>query len=348
MPFLPVILLFAWHALSRGAAFGLGWATALFFGQIPGNKGRVVSVVALFGAAWVIITVGAGLPIGLALAGRALGLLPGDAAQLDPWLLLALAGAVVLMPPAIVAFVEFAGFDSKRSWGRWLRRVPTSYLLAGSIGISVLQMIVITPIVTLRRWREGRRVAQIPLVIAGRRGIDDLADELQKLLRELGFEPERDQLRGPVSWPFRTLRYAAREMLGSVVEGQPVRLKDGSVELVIHATDVAVTAPKDETYRIRAAIERELAFANVFLTWSEDSQRFEKELMRLGEKRDGSLDSFVGKLDALQERIDRAALKSDEWNLLYRLRLQVERQARLETMERLAPRQARRKVQRTG
>ena len=348
MPFLPVILLFAWHVISRGAAFGLGWAIALFFGQIPGNKGRVVSVVALFGAAWLILTVGAALPIAIGLAGMALGIVPGGPVELEPVALTALVVAVLLIPPAIVAFVEFSGFDREKSFRRWLRRVPKSYLLAGSIGISVIQMILITPIVAIRRWREGRTSVQVPIVIAGKRGIDDLATDLEELLHGLGLEARREELTGPVSWPFRTLRYAVREMLESVVEGPPLRLTADSVELLIHATDVAVTAPKDDAYRIRAAIERELAFSKVFLTWSEDSQRFEAELMRLCAKRDGDLDAFVRKLDSLQERVDRAALKSDEWNVLYRLRLQVERQARLEAMEELDAKQARRKIQRAG
>ena len=348
MPFLPIILLFAWHALSRSAAFGLGWAIALFFGQIPGNKGRVVSLVALFGAVWVIVTVGAALPIGIGLAIMSLGLVSGEPVELEPVALAGLIGAVFLMPPAIVGFIEFSGFDSQKSIGRWLGRIPKSYLLAGSIGVSVLQMIVITPVVAIIRWRQKRTSVQVPIVIVGKHGIEDLATDLEELLHGLGYDPRRDELTGPISWPFRTLRYAAREMLKSVVEGPPIRLVADQVEILVHATDVAITAPRDDAYRIRAAIERELAFSKVFLTWSEESQRFESDLMRLCANRDGDLDAFVDKLEKLQDKIDRTSMKSDEWNILYRLRLQVERQARLEVMEQLNAPQARRKVQRAG
>lgn len=346
--FIPIILLFAWHIISRGAAFGLGWATALFFGQIPGNKGRVVSVVGLLGAVWVVLVVGAMIPLGLLFGAQALGVLPIGGKPPDPLLILAAVGAAALMPPAIVAFVEFAGFDDKRSFSRWVRRLPASYLLAGSIGLSVLQMIVITPIVTLRRMREGRRVLQIPVVVQGKDGIQAVADDLTQLMDTLGMKAERDDLTGPISWPLRTLRYAARHLIGSVVEGKPVRLTAGEVELIVHATDVSITAPKKDVYRIRAAIERELAFSKAFLTWSQDSQRYEKDLMRLCRDRDGDLDAFVEKLDRLQERIDGASLKSDEWNVLYRLRLQVERQARLQVMDGQSTAGARKKVQRTG
>ena len=40
MPFLPVVLVLAWQALSKSASFALGWATAIYFGQVPGRQGR--------------------------------------------------------------------------------------------------------------------------------------------------------------------------------------------------------------------------------------------------------------------------------------------------------------------
>ena len=345
--FAPAILLFAWHALSRGAAFGLGWATAIFFGQIPGNKGRVVSVVGLLGSAWVILVGGVITPLLLVVAGQAIGLLERGSEESEPGLLLLVVAAAVLLPPAIVAFVEFAGFDRKRSFRRWLTRVPTSYLLAGSIGLSVLQMIVITPIVALKRMREGRRILQVPLVISDRRGIDELADDLQELLAGMGWRAQREELKGPVSWPLRTLRYAVKHLLGSVVEGDPIRLRAGDLEVSVHATDVSITAPPRKAYRVRAAIERQLAFSNVYLTWSEDSQRYEAELMRICGERErrrngkGDLDGWVQRLDDLQEKIDTASIKSDEWNVLYRLRLQVERQWRMEATDGARGRRAR-------
>ncbi len=346
--FVPVILLVAWHAFSRGAAFGLGWATALFFGQIPGNKGRVVSVVGLMGAAWVILVVGVITPLVAVFVAQALELLPAGPEPPEPGLLAAFIAAVILIPPAMVAFVEFAGFDNKRSLRRWLGRLPTSYLLAASIGLAVLQMIVITPIVTVRRWREGRRILQVPLIVQGRDGLQRVADDLTELLGTMGMRARRDELTGPISWPLRTLRYAAHHLLGSVVEGRPIRLRSGNVEVIVHATDVSITAPKRKAYRLRAAVERELAFSAAFLTWSEDSQRYEAELARLARARDGDLDQLVSDLDKLQERIDSASLKSDEWNVLYRLRLQVEREARLQEEGRVSSRRARAEVNRSG
>ena len=58
MPFLPFVLLIAWQALSRSASFALGWATTLFFGHVPGSRGRVLSIMGLLAAAWVALLIG--------------------------------------------------------------------------------------------------------------------------------------------------------------------------------------------------------------------------------------------------------------------------------------------------
>ena len=55
-------------------------------------------------------------------------------------------------------------------------------------------------------------------------------------------------------------------------------------------------------------------------------QRFEAKLMELHVAK-LPLEERIVALERLQEEIDAARLKSDEWDVLYRLRLQVERDA---------------------
>jgi hypothetical protein len=63
VPFLPFVVLLAWQAVSRSASFALGWATSLYFGQVPGRQGRMLSVVSLVSAGWVILVIGFAIPI---------------------------------------------------------------------------------------------------------------------------------------------------------------------------------------------------------------------------------------------------------------------------------------------
>ena len=75
-------------------------------------------------------------------------------------------------------------------------------------------------------------------------------------------------------------------------------------------------------------MERELAFSQAYLTWSAESQHLEERLRRLYRDRGSDVEQFGEALQKLQGEVDAAPLASDEWNLLYRLRLQLEREAR--------------------
>ena len=59
----------------------------------------------------------------------------------------------------------------------------------------------------------------------------------------------------------------------------------------------------------------------------EMAQTLEDELVTASSRANGDLEGLRRRLDHVQARIDRASLNSEEWNVLYRLRLQVEDRA---------------------
>jgi len=328
VPFLPLVILLAGQAISRSASFLLGWATALFFGQIPGNKGRVVSVISLISVGWVILLGGFGIPLLISAAGHALGVVPRTF-EVQSEHLAGLALAIVLAPPVVAGVAQLAGFGEGRSPLRWLQRIPASYPATASLGLSVLQMLFITPVITLARLRQGRTLLQVPLLLRHGSSQEKLSDAVAHALHTLDVQTvERSRIEGPIGWPLRTVGFAARHLLGAFVRGEPVRLRADGLELYAYATNVAVLGREGAAHRARAAIERELALGEAYLTWSEQSQALEDELMRIHESDPDDLRMLIGELDRLQERIDSAPITSDEWNVLYRLRLQMERAAR--------------------
>ncbi|HEX6140849.1 MAG TPA: hypothetical protein VF013_10400, partial [Candidatus Limnocylindria bacterium] len=116
--------------------------------------------------------------------------------------------------------------------------------------------------------------------------------------------------------------------LGAVVRGEPMRLRADGLELDAYATHVALIGPEQTACRARAAIERELALRDAYLTWAEDSQAFEDDLAEAFRTLRHDPDGLRARLDEIQRRIDGAALNTEEWNVLYRIRLQLEEAAR--------------------
>lgn len=322
MPFLPFVLLLAWQALSKSASFALGWATSLFFGYVPGSKGRILSIMALVSASWVVLVVGFGLPISAGWVAERIGLVERnfDLAWYQTWGLVA---AIVLTPAAVSGLAEIAGFVEPRSVGRWLRRLPVAYPGAASLGVAVLLMVVITPFLVIQRVRKKRVVLPIPLVL--RQGADDssVTDAIVEALGAVDLGDFRHEtLTGPRSWPLRTMAFAARHLLGSVVHGEPDRMIADGMEVMSFATNVAILGPQEAAHRARAAISRRLAFTDAYLTWSPDSQALEDALAELRQERaDGN--AIEPSLERFRDRLDASSLNADEWNTLERLRLQL-------------------------
>jgi hypothetical protein len=327
VPFLPFVLLLAWQALSRSTRFALGWATSLYFGEVPGRQGRLLSVVSLMAAAWIVVLIGFALPILTGAGLEAIGVI-GENFDVVWYHYLGLMAAVIGLPPAVAAGVVYGGFHEERSLRTWFGLLPRCYPATLMLGLSVLQMVAFTPILLFQRWREKRAFVQVPISMREGSDDDDLVDAVRGALRSIGIqEMSIGELTGLKAWPMRTVGYAARHLLGALVRGDPMRLEAGDVQIYTYATNISITGPEEDTYRIRAAVERELAFREAYLTWSDEAQRLEDELMAAHGSANGDPAALRERLDAIQSRMDVASLNSEEWNLLYRLRLQVEQAA---------------------
>lgn len=327
MPFLPFVLLLAWQALSKSASFALGWATALYFGQVPGSQGRILAVVSLVAAGWVIVIIGFAIPIFTGALLEAAGVIDRNF-DVEAIHYMALVGAIVLAPPGVAGGLVIGEFRDERTVSEWLRLIPVSYPATFLLGLAVLEMVAFTPFLLIQRWRQKRALVQVPLVMKEGTDDDDLVEAVRAALASIGIEDVSvSEATGPKAWPMRTVGFAARHLLGAVVRGDPMRLRAHGLEIYAYATNVAILGPTQDAHRVRAAVERELAFREAYLTWSDDSQQIEDELTEARKAANGDVDGLRRRLDEVQDRMDAASLNSEEWNVLYRMRLQVEQAA---------------------
>lgn len=336
MPFLPLVLLLAWQAISRSASFALGWATSLYFGQVPGRQGRMLSVVSLVAAGWVILVIGFAIPIFGGAALEAAGVIDEnfDVAWFH---YLGLVAAIVTVPPIVAAITVWGEFHEERSLRTWLGLVPMSYPSTAMLGASVLQMVAFTPYLLFQRWRHRRKFVQVSLVMREGTDDDDLVEALRDALESIDIHDVRvSEASGVKVWPMRTVGFAAEHLLGAIVRGKPMKLEAGDLEIYAYATNISIQGPKEETYRVRAAVERKLGFHGAYLTWNDSAQEIEEALLEAHQEADGDVERLRKRLDEIQATMDTASLNSEEWNVLYRRRLQIELAARADRDEREA------------
>lgn len=310
------------QALSRAASFVLGWATSLFFGQIPGGKERVVSMLSAIALAWVLLTYVGGTISCAVLALHAAGFVALRDPTIDDARILAMLVGIIALPPLLMLVAETSHLIPGVSLARWARAIPASYAVALSLGTGVALMLVVGPIVLVRRWRAGLRTHHIPVLVADgefHRLVSDIADELATCTER---EANIGTLGGLWALPMRAMRYAAERLFQSVVQAEPVIVVAGKAEVAAFAMDVNVTAPAKDAYWLRAALYKRFGLGHMHLTWSATSQDLERRLWELRETSGLTRAERLRRLDRIERDVDRAPIGSDEWNVLYRIVLQ--------------------------
>ena len=147
---------------------------------------------------------------------------------------------------------------------------------------------------------------------------DALREAVAAALHAMGVDRLRvEEARG--SWPGHCAPWALRSPTCSVPWSAARRcyMATSDLKVYAYATNVSIIGPASTVHRARAALEREVPFHGAHLTWQEESQSLEDELLEAGRGGHG-IAAVRRRLDRIQHRIDAAPLAVDEWNLLYR------------------------------
>ena len=110
-------------------------------------------------------------------------------------------------------------------------------------------------------------------------------------------------------------------------------LRTSDLEIGLYPSDIAISGRKQPVARARAAIASRLTSTAAHLTTSKEAQAVEdriEAIARSDPARDESgnpilTSGVAGELRAIDELLARLEVDYDEWEVLYRMRLQVER-----------------------
>jgi hypothetical protein len=304
----------------------LGWATLLLFGKVAGSKQSVLLLVALGSLLWVVTVVGIVVPeIGTFF----LAFVPVPDFIDDGWVRLAMLGLAVAIPLAIGGAAIYLTEAERRQKGTGLilgvaRGYPFTFVLAVTIvvlaGVALgrkLQSV-------SKRWED----AHVPVVVKPG-GYDRVLGALERVLDDAGLDVAVRPAPAIVSMPPRLLDIVAGRSLGGLVPDRLMLLVGRELEVLVYPSDIAISGTKLATARARAAIATTLVDAPAYLTTSAEAQRIEDEIgAAAGDRRDRdpvSLSQRLARLRAIDTRIARLTVPFDEWETVYRERLQVER-----------------------
>jgi hypothetical protein len=294
----------------------LGWASTMLFGQVPQSRQMWLAVMTFGSLVWVLLVVGVIVPsVGTFL----LGFVP-----LPSWVdqglvrLVMLAGAAIL--PAVIGAVTLLVTDADarpRGTSR-IGAIARGYPLAPALAITLVILAVAGTIRRLDSFVHKREDAHVPMIVRPSR-YEALVGEIRRSL-EKG-ELVTRQRPGP------RILTAPAQMLARIAGGGMERLvPDELAELVgpkliaaVYPSDLALTGDKAAVAEARALIARDVDSTNAWFTTTREAQQIEDRMTDLA--RQPGFDGVA--LADIDRRLLRLTVPAEEWEVLYRRRLQL-------------------------
>jgi hypothetical protein len=296
----------------------LGWATLLLFGRVEARKQTILGFVALASLAWVAAGIGILVPdVGTFVVAA----VPRPDFVDEGLVRLGMLDAVVAIPLAVgITGVWLVEARSRPTGGALIRVVLRGYPFTALLAAMIVFLGVVAGLRKIRSLARRWTDAHIPLVMKPGR-YDRVIAELEEVLTQSGLDVRRRPAPDALLLPARLLDRVAGRALGSMVPDHLVLLVGPSLEILVYPSDVAISGEKARVARSRAAIASRLTRAPAWMTISAEAQSIEDDIERLA-RMPSSPARAVG-LAAVDRQLASVVIPFDEWETLYRMRLQL-------------------------
>jgi hypothetical protein len=310
---LPIGVVFAFigRQLGRVLSIAFNWATIVLFGRVPKDRQLYLSGMAGASVAWPIVLAGIAVP---SFATFLFGLVTVPD-WITPWMrLIMLALAIVL--PLVVGFLSSRLPDvDKRPRGRALamtilRGYPNSFALF----IVIVWMMFVAPVGNLLALAKRWDSVHVPIAVKPG-GYETVLRDLGGALARADIATTRRRAPWAYEVPGKILATLGGESVRALVPVKLWQLVHPEFRMTLHPMDLALVGKPRTLARARAAIVRELTFTDAYQTWTREAQAVEDRLMRAARREDD--------IDAIGAALKTSDLDFDEWEILYRLLLQV-------------------------
>jgi hypothetical protein len=249
----------------------------------------------------------------------------------DQWLATALLGGAIALPLVVGA----AGFLVPAAGARPDPIALVKELLRGYVLAPVLVALLaflggVGLVRKVRSRRHGWSDVHVAIVSEPEaKRYDELVDDLLDGLARAGLEVEARDAPRILSVPAWLLTRVSGEHVRRLRPERLIELAGRNLRVGVYPSDIAISGTDRVRTRARAAIVARLVTSSAHLTTTAEGQRIEDDLRDLAASRRRSAPptgaSLERAFDPIDEQLLDVEVPTDEWDLIYRLRLQAER-----------------------
>ena len=304
----------------------LGWACSLLFGRVPRSHQVFVVLMMAGSFLWLVIVLVLLVPSAAALL---LSSTPHPPFVDRAWLAIALLLGLICMPLGVGLAGYLVPTAGERPAGASvLREILRGYLLAPLIGGLLIFLAGVGVVRKIRSQRHRWADVHVPIVVKPG-GYDQMVLDLQNALTSVDLPVAAEDAPWVLTLPARLLSLVAGGNVRKLRPDRLVELKRPDLRIGVYPSDIAISGTTRDRTRARAAILSRLATTSAHLTMSAEAQELEDRLegvaMPVGAVGPLPLANARAVFKAIDARLLDLAVPTDEWDILYRLRLQIER-----------------------
>jgi undecaprenyl-diphosphatase len=301
----------------------LGWASSLLFGRVPRSH-QIFLVLMMAGSFWWLLVV-----LGLLVPGTAAWIFAAtprptlvDRAWLDAFLI----AALVLLPPAVgLAGYLVPSAGERQGGAAVIAETLRGYLLAPVIAGILIFLAAVGIARKVRSARHGWADAHVP-VMAAAGGYSQMADALADALGDAGLPVTERDAPWVLTLPARVLTAVAGGNVRNLRPDRLVELRGDGIRIGVYPSDIAISGTRAACVRARIAVRSRLAATSSRLTTSAEAQEVEDIMKRLATSAAaGGAGTAAGAFADIDDRLLALRVPDDEWDLLYGVRLGLER-----------------------
>lgn len=328
MAILQAVLALLLRSAGRLLNTAFGWATTMLFGKVPQDRQVYLSVVAFGSIVWVVAVLGVVFP---SFATFLLAFVPLPAWVDRTWVRLAMLAAAAIVPLVVGVVSTRMLAPEQRPVGAAANVVAAlkGYPYTMALALTLVLMTLLAPVVKIRTMLKRWSTRHVPVVVDAEHYLEVVADVEQALDRG-GFEVERHQ----ASWMLRLPTKVLTTLAGGAVDlvaDRLTALRSDRLEVLLHPSDLVISGGERDAARANAIVAEQLAFTPAYMTWSKEANEIEDRLrkvwvtLRQQADRPGMLNRLADRLAAVEHDLRTLELPYEEWEVLFREKLMVER-----------------------
>jgi hypothetical protein len=304
----------------------LGWASSLLFGRVPRSHQVFLVLMMALSFLWVVAVIALLVPT---VASTLLATTPHPPFVDNKWFGLAVLLSVVLLPLGVGVAGYLVPAEGERPEGVVaLREVVRGYLLAPVISGLLIFLAGVGIARKIRSKRHGWSDAHVAIVVKPG-AYDQLVVEVQDALASADLRVTAGDAPWVLTLPARILSRVAGPNVRNLRPDRLIALSGSDLDVGVYPSDLAISGSTRRRTRARAAILSRLVTAPAHLTTSKEAQEVEDRLGKLARPERTVDAAFTARARKEFKAIDATlldlAVETDEWDILYRIRVQIER-----------------------